>query len=162
MAVPRAGKALSHRHCAFFCFLITPFRITVLLVIIIWVTQQSDAIKQWKRKMTFKYQCFGREDTDWRERTRGWAARFAAEDWRDQQGLQGYQEVCGCYLWGSGSLYNTCVVLFLLCLLFLVVHRLSDMRIWTSARIRENLEGRGTPAFTAVSSWPFAVVGLYP
>lgn len=67
-----AGKALFHCHCVFFCFLITTVKITQLLVIIIWVTQQSDTTKQWKRKMTFKYQCFGREDTDWREKTRGW------------------------------------------------------------------------------------------
>lgn len=72
MAVPRSSAQLPLSLC-FLCFPITPVRITVLLVIIIWVVQQSDTTKQWKRKMTCEYQCFGREYTDWREKTRGWA-----------------------------------------------------------------------------------------
>lgn len=142
MAVPRAGKALSHCHCVFFCFLITPVK-TALLLVIIWVTQQSDTIKQWKRKMTFKYQCL--EEGVQIDVRRQEAGRCVVCSRRVKGSarcprISGSLQVLPLRIRISvhtfiALLHNTRVALSPP--LFLFVHQLTDSRKWTSACIRE-------------------------
>lgn len=61
------ASGLSCSRHLFFCFLIRPFRITLLLFGIIWVTK-------WHNAMEKEDDLFSSEDIAWQERPTGWAA----------------------------------------------------------------------------------------
>lgn len=86
---------------------------------------------------------------------------FAADEWRDEQGLQGYQEVCGYCFWGSGSLF----LQWLYCLITSPTSYCSSINWLEITYIRMYQSAAyiwGTLAFTAVLCLAFAIVWLYP